>query len=149
MLEPSLPVTLREITRETVRDVCRLEVAPEQSRFVASAAVSIAEAHYSPEAWYRAIYLGEEPAGFVMLSVRPEVPEYALWRFLVDTRHQRSGVGSAALKLVIEHVRALGATEFFTSYVPGEGSPGPFYEKHGFAPDGRVEDGEIVLRLAL
>jgi diamine N-acetyltransferase len=149
MLAPTAPVTLREITRETVRDVCRLEVAPGQSRFVASAAVSIAEAHYSPEAWYRAIYLGEQPAGFVMLSVKPEVPEYYLWRFLVDARHQRSGVGSAALALVIEHVRALGATEFFTSYVPGEGSPGPFYEKHGFAPDGRVEDGEIVLRLAL
>jgi len=149
MPEPTAPVTLREITRETVRAICALEVAPAQSRFVASAAVSIAEAHYSPEAWYRAIYLGEEPAGFVMLSVKPEVPEYYLWRFLVDARHQRTGVGSAALKLVVDHVRSLGAREFFTSYVPGVGSPGPFYEKHGFAPDGRVEDGEIVMVRAL
>lgn len=149
MIEPNPPVTLREITRETVRDVCRLEVAPEQARFVASAAVSIAEAHFSPEAWFRAIHRGEAPAGFVMLSVKPELPEYFLWRFLVDARHQRSGIGSAALGLVIGHVRSLGAKEFFTSDVPGEGSPGPFYEKHGFAPDGRVEDGEVVLRLVL
>ncbi len=149
MPEPTAPVTLREITRETVRAICALAVAPAQSRFVASAAVSIAEAHYSPEAWYRAVYLGDEPAGFVMLSMKPEVPEYFLWRFLVDARHQRTGVGSAALKLVLDHVRSLGAKELFTSYVPGDGSPGPFYEKNGFTPDGRVEDGEVVLRLAL
>jgi diamine N-acetyltransferase len=116
---------------------------------VAPAAVSIAEAHFSPEAWFRAIYAGDEPAGFVMLSVKPEVPEYVLWRFLVDARFQGRGVGSAALALVIAHVRALGATELFLSYVPGEGGPGPFYERHGFAPDGRVEDGEIVMRLTL
>lgn len=149
MLEQPTPVTLREVTRETVRDVCRLEVAPGQGRFVASAAVSIAEAHFSPEAWFRAIYRGEEPVGFVMLSVKPEVPEYFLWRFLVDARHQRGGAGSAALRLVIEYVRSLGATELFLSYVPGEGDPRAFYEKHGFAPDGRVEDGEIVMRLGL
>lgn len=149
MATPSAPVTLRPITRETFRAVCAVEVAPEQQRFVAPTAVSIAEAHFSPEAWFRAIYAGEEPAGFAMLSVKPEVPEYYLWRFLVGARFQRGGIGSAALRLVIEETRAMGARELFTSYVPGEGSPGPFYEKHGFAPDGRVEDGEVVLRLGL
>lgn len=39
------PVTLREITRDTVRRICALEVAPEQRHFVAPNAVSIAEAH--------------------------------------------------------------------------------------------------------
>lgn len=149
MIDPDAPVALREITRETVRRICRLEVAPEQTRFVASVAVSIAEAHYSPEAWCRAIYRGEEPVGFVMLSLKPEVPEYFLWRFLVDARHQRGGTGTAALRLVIEHVRSLGAKELFLSCVPGDGSPQAFYEKHGFAPDGRMEDDEIVMRLPL
>jgi len=142
-------VTLVEITREDVRRWCRLAVAPEQERFVASVAVSISEAHFAPEAWFRGIAADGEPAGFVMLSVKPDVPEYYLWRFLIDHRFQRSGVGRAALEQVIAHVRALGATEFLTSYVPGEGTPGPFYEKLGFAPTGAVDDGEIVLRLAL
>lgn len=149
MNAPPPAVTLREITRETVRAVCAVEVAPAQRRFVAPTAVSIAEAHFAPEAWFRAIYAGEEPAGFVMLSVKPEVPEYFLWRFLVGERFQGRGIGSAALRLVLEQARAFGAHELFTSYVPGEGSPGPFYEKHGFAPDGRVDDGEIVLHTAL
>ena len=74
-------VTLREITRETVRDVCRLEVGPGQGQFVASAAVSIAEAHFSPEAWFRAIYAGEVPVG-ELVPVRPpgSTPPAALGR---------------------------------------------------------------------
>ncbi len=142
-------VSLREITRDTVRTICRLEVAPEQRRFVASASVSIAEAHFSPEAWFRAIYSGEEPVGFVMLSVLPEKPEYAVWRLLIGSEHQGKGYGSAAMRLVIEHVRSLGAAELLLSYVPGEGEPRAFYEKLGFAPTGAVEDGEIVMALRL
>lgn len=143
------PVTLREITRDTVRPICRIEVAPEQRRFVASIAASIAEAHFSPEAWFRAIYAGEQPVGFVMLSVLPEKPEYAVWRFLVGAEHQGRGHGSAAMRLVIEHVRALGAGELLLSYVPGEGEPRAFYERLGFTATGAVEDGEIVMTLPL
>ena len=142
-------ITLVEMTREDVRRWCKLAVAPEQQQFVANVAMSIAEAHFSPEAWFRGIAADGEPAGFVMLSVKPDVPEYYLWRFLIDRQFQRGGVGTAALKQVIAHVRALGAKELLTSYVPGEGTPGPFYDKLGFTPTGAVEDGEIVLRLPL
>lgn len=61
-------VTLREITADTVRAVTRLAVTDYQTRFVASNAWSLGQALFSPEAWYRAIYLAEEPVGFVMLS---------------------------------------------------------------------------------
>lgn len=142
------PVRLVEITRADVRRWCALAVSPEQTRFVASVAVSIAEAHFAPEAWFRGIAAGDEPAGFVMLSIKPDVPEYCLWRFLVDQRFQRGGVGGAALALVIDHVRALGAPHLELSYVPGEGSPEPFYRRFGFEPTGAVEEGEVVMRLA-
>ncbi|NER81295.1 MAG: hypothetical protein F6K42_17360 [Leptolyngbya sp. SIO1D8] len=62
-----LPVSLREITADTVRTITDLDVAPEQAHFVASNAISLAEALFAPEAWYRAIYHGETPVGFVML----------------------------------------------------------------------------------
>ena len=113
-------VSLREITRDTVRTICRLEVAPEQRRFVASTAVSIAEAHFSPEAWFRAIYSGEQPVGFVMLSVRPEKPEYAFWRFLIGSDHQAKGYGSAAIRLLTDPVRSRGAAELRPISVSGE-----------------------------
>lgn len=143
------PITLHEITRDTVRGICRLEVAPAQRAFVAPNAVSISEAHFAPEAWFRAIYAEDEPVGFVMLSLKPEVPEFYLWRFMIAAPFQGRGYGAAALALAIDHVRALGAKELLTSTVPGEGTPRPFYEGLGFVATGVVEDGEEVLQLEL
>jgi diamine N-acetyltransferase len=143
-------VTLREITGDTVRAICRLEVGPGQSRFVAPNAVSIAQAHFEPKAWFRAIYADEEPVGFVMLYEDPDKPEYHLWRLMIAGEHQRHGYGRAALRLVGARVRSLpGARALLTSCVPGEGSPRPFYERLGFAATGEVEEGEEVLCLPL
>jgi diamine N-acetyltransferase len=70
MSESSIEVTLREITKDNWRDLLRLKVAPSQEQFVASNAMSIAEAHFNPEvAWFRAIYAGDVPVGFLMLRV--------------------------------------------------------------------------------
>ena len=144
-------VTLREVTRETLRDVLRLKVAPEQERFVANNAVSIAQAHFYPEvAWFRAVYAGETPVGFVMVEMDESKPCYMLWRFMVDARYQRDGVGRRALELVYDEVRTRpGGTVLLTSCVPGDGGPGPFYEKQGFAYTGEEEDGELVMRREL
>jgi diamine N-acetyltransferase len=142
-------VTLREITRETVRAICNLRVAPPQEQFVAPNAVSIAQAHFEPEAaWFRAIYADETPVGFLMLDDDPENQEYFLWRFMIDARFQGYGFGRQALQLLIEHVKTRpGATALLTSCVPGDGSPCPFYEKNGFVYTGDVDDGELVMRL--
>ena len=84
-------VTLREVTRETVRVICKLEVAPEQRGFVAPNAVSIAQAYFEPKAWFRAVYAGEEPVGFVMLFEDTSAEEYYLWRFMIAAEHQEQG----------------------------------------------------------
>jgi diamine N-acetyltransferase len=143
-------VTLREITAETVRAICALEVGPEQRGFVAPNAISIAQAHFEPNAWFRAVYAGEEPVGFVMLYEDLKKGEYFLWRFMVAAVHQGKGYGKRALDLVVERVRALpGATELRTSYVPGEQGPRDFYLRYGFVETGEVEEGERVIRLDL
>jgi diamine N-acetyltransferase len=143
-------ITLREVTRETVRAVCRLQVGPGQDRFVAPNAVSIAEAYFQPKAWFRAIHAGEELVGFVMLYEDHEKAEYYLWRLMIAAEHQRRGYGQQALSLVVDRLRTLpGARELLTSAVPGEGGPRPFYERLGFTATGEVEDGEEVLRLPL
>ena len=145
-------VTLREVTRENLREVLLLEVAPEQKRFVASNAISIAQAHFQPEvAWFRAIYADETPVGFLMLEDRTGAPEVFLWRFMIDRRHQKLGYGRRALALVLEHVRARPGTSALTlSHVPGEGSPAPFYERLGFVHTGETDpDGELLMRREL
>lgn len=149
-------VTLREITAETVRAVTKLSVTEQQHRFVAPNAVSLAQALFAPEAWYRAIYLGDEPIGFVMLSddslldPLPESPKIGLWRFMVGAEHQHQGVGRAAMHLVIEHVRRKGLFEKMSlSYVPVEGSPERFYRSFGFRPTGEMDEDEVVMELVL
>jgi diamine N-acetyltransferase len=147
-----MSITLREITSETVGAVTRLSVTPSQQGFVASNAVSLAEALFSDEAWYRAIYDGDELVGFVMLADEtlrtepPAEPNIGLWRLMIDQRYQGRGFGREAMRLVVDHVRSRpGVRYFYTSYVPGPGGPGPFYLGLGFEPNGEIEDGEVVV----
>ena len=149
---PNRPVTLREITADTVRLITALVVREEQQQFVASNAISLAEALFNEEAWFRAIYSGESPAGFVMLydetlrTIPPAHPEVFLWRLMIDAKFQGQGIGSAALKLIIAHVSAKGLfSSLSTSYVPRPGSPEGFYLSHGFQPTGKMLEGEVLL----
>lgn len=147
-----MQVTLREITSETVRAVTKLSVAESQQGFVAPNAVSLAQALFSDDAWYRAIYADDELVGFVMLSDEtlkkqpPAQPNIGLWRLMIDQRHQRRGIGREVIRLVLAYVRSRpGIHSFYTSYVAEPGGPGPFYLGLGFEPNGEIDDGEVVL----
>jgi diamine N-acetyltransferase len=149
-ISPDAAVSLREITKDTVRAILGLKVAPGQEHFVASNAFSIAEAHFSDIAWFPAISAGETPVGFIMLADDPDKSEYFPWRLMIDARHQGKGYGRRAVQQLIDYVKTCpGATELLVSYVPGEGSPRDFYMKLGFQDTGRIEDDEIVLLLPL
>lgn len=143
-------VSLREITKDTVRMICDLKVAESQEKFVAPNAVSIAQAYFSENAWFRAIYADETPVGFIMLYKDTEKPEYFLWRMMIDDKYQRMGFGYKAMILLIDYVKTLpDATELLTSCVPGNGSPEEFYRKLGFERTGEMDGIEVVMRLLL
>jgi len=151
-------VTLREITEGNRTAVEALAVTEEQSYYVASVTTSLQEAQEYPDAkaWYRAVYADDEPVGFVMISdgITVDDPSYVgpyyLWRLLVDHRFQGQGYGTAALDLVVEHVRTRpDARVLLTSHVVGPTSPVTFYERYGFRLTGAVHDGEPLLELPL
>ncbi len=76
-------------------------------------------------------------------SVRSALAEAA-------ARHQGRGYGSQVVRQVAELVRAEGATELLTSYVPEDGGPAAFYERLGFVPSGQLDmNGEVIARLVL
>jgi diamine N-acetyltransferase len=141
--------TLREITAETVRLVTALDVAPEQRGLVQPNAVSIAEAYFEPKAWFRAIYCGEEPAGFVMVFRDRDERVFYIWRFMVDARYQGRGIGRRALELLLDEAKADGVTEVKLSVVPGDRGAMGFYERFGFRPTGVEEGGQAEMQLAL
>ena len=148
-------VHLREITDNNLEAVRALRVRGRQRRFVASVSRSLRDAAKSPKdnPWYRAVYCGDEPVGFVMLSWKAQGGRYRgrhfLWRLLIDKRYQGRGIGRAVLTQLVDLVRADGGTELLTSYEPGKGGPGPFYQRFGFQSTGEKDDGEIVLRIAV
>ena len=97
-IEPAT-VTLREIDDANRAAVEALRVAPGQEQYVAGVAQSFVDAETDAGAcpWYRAVYSGDEPVGFVMISdnVPADRTEYLgpyyLWRLMVDARWQGEG----------------------------------------------------------
>ena len=158
-IRPAMPsIELRPITDANRDAVVALHGGPAEGRFVSSVADSIAEAAETPEGnpWYRAVYVGDEPVGFVMISwdVVPRPPDiigpWFLWKLIVDERQQRGGIGRAIVDEVVRVIRAEGATELMTSHVIGEGGPDGFYERLGFVPTGEFDvNGERILQLDL
>ncbi len=145
-------VSLREITAETVRDICKLSdtLTPPKKYMVAPNAVSIAQAHFEEHAWFRAIYADETPVGFVMLYDDPEQQSYFLWRLMIAQHHHGKGLGRRAMELVLAYVRTRpGAVTLETSCGQGEGSPEGFYRKLGFERNGKMIGEEVGLSLTL
>lgn len=154
---PPVDVRLVEVSATNVHDVLQLSTHPTQRHFVAPMAASFADA-FAPEwidgapvvPWARAIDADGELVGFMMLAARTEAhPEAFLWRLLIDRRHQRRGIGTRALKLLFEQLRADGHQTLLVSWNPGVGGPGPLYERLGFVPTGELHNDEVVARLQL
>ena len=145
-------VTLREITAETVFDICLLSdtLTEPKKYFVAPNAISLAQAHFNPYAWFRAIYAGNAPVGFMMIVDDSDKPEYFLWRFMIAEIFHGRGYGRQAIQRLVEYVQTRpNATELLVSCGQGEGSPEGFYLKQGFVSTGEIDHDELVLRKKL
>ncbi|MFJ3939460.1 GNAT family N-acetyltransferase [Streptomyces parvus] len=146
---------LEKITADNVLDACRLEVAPEQRRFVCPVAQSLAEAYVHPDlAWPRLICDGERAVGFVMAyfdlpfdfdaGVPDAPPRSGLWRLAVAAGEQGRGYGRFAVGAVNEEIRRRGGTVSTVTWKPGEGGPEEFYLGLGYRKRGLTDDGEYL-----
>ncbi|WP_165988264.1 N-acetyltransferase [Streptomyces sp. YIM 98790] len=140
---------LQAVDPTNVSAACKLAVRPEQQKFVAPVAVSLAEAYASPDvAWPRLVYDGEQLVGFVMAGFDPdnEVPAFrcGIWRLNIDAAHQGKGYGRFAVEEVCAEARRRGQRRLTVSWVPGPGGPEPFYLGLGFRPTGEIIDDEVV-----
>ncbi len=150
-------VELVEVTRAHLDAVIALATHRSQQRFVEPVADSLAEALVPPAthgetviAWYRAVIADGEPVGFVMVGRSPSGDRAPyLWRLIVDRLHQRRGIGGEVIDLVADQCRRWGAAELQVSWVPGKGSPEPFFVSCGFVPTGTGVDGAIGARRTL
>jgi diamine N-acetyltransferase len=152
-------VSLRPVTFATVREIIALDAGEKRRDYVAPNAVSLAEAQFNPGAWFRAVYAGETPAGFILLS-DPSVPgavsrgplspgDMFLWRFMIDHRFQGRGYGRSALDLARRYIETRpDAKRWVSSFVPGPDGPEGFYLRYGFTKTGGFRAGGREVEIA-
>lgn len=151
----SSKIYFKRVTADTVLQICKLSetLSPVQRTMVADNSISIAQAHFSECAWFRAIYLDKKPIGFIMTHTGSDyddgidVPGIFLWRLMIAKEYQGSGYGKKAIELLVQHLKANGVNQLSTSCEVGDGSPEGFYRRLGFIPDGSMYGDEIGLIL--
>ncbi|MFX1391204.1 MAG: GNAT family N-acetyltransferase [Promethearchaeota archaeon] len=151
-------VILKKINKCNLMSILQLSVKPEQKGLVAPNVVSIAEAHFNKDAWFRAIYADNIPIGFVMISDtllkykfnQNHRPSYIIWRFMIDAKYQGKGYAKEAMNLIINHIKKRPkAKEILLSHSQSSGNAGPFYKKFGFEYTGTTIADELVMSLNL
>ncbi|WP_208278379.1 GNAT family N-acetyltransferase [Massilia oculi] len=145
-------VTLESVTIENFEALMDMELPPEQARFLASNAYSIAQAHYYPDWRPRAIYCDGVPSGFALYDVagNDEPGHYAIYRLMVDHPRQNNGIGRRAMELLLAEIRGhADARRITICYKPDNGTARRFYASFGFVETEIDGLGEMVAEILL
>lgn len=144
-------IALQEITADTWRQCARLKVRSDQENFVAPNVSSLAQSKYEPGLLPLAVYDGETMVGFVMYNEQPYEPgKYFIYRVMVGAEFQSKGYGRAAMRALIERMKALpNCQEIVLSYEPENTVAERLYESLGFRKTGEIFEGEVVSSLRL
>jgi diamine N-acetyltransferase len=145
-------VRLAEVTADNWWAVIRLRLAPHQEDLVASNVYSLAESKFDPDARPRAVYAGKRVVGFLMYDVsrKGNSRKAAIYRFMIDRKHQGKGYGRAALAQALDEIKQIPRIKKVTiSYMPSNPVAKAFYGSFGFVERGLDEDGEMIAELTL
>jgi diamine N-acetyltransferase len=131
-------VILVELNADNWYECCQLEVSTEQSVYLESNAVSIAQTKFEPALRSYAILYEEKVVGFLMFnSVREELDGYWIYRIMVDMNYQGKGIGKAATELMIEEMAKLpDAEKIVVGYHPENKGAHNLYASLGFVDEG-------------
>lgn len=140
---------LEELSAATIVAVNALGLKPGQEQFITpvsyAAAAAVTPAH---SAWQRVVLQDEHVVGFIHGNFDPEATEEefraALWRINVDARAQGEGVGTFAVKALIEEARRRGVERLTVLWERGAEGPEDFFLHVGFTPIGETAYGEVI-----
>lgn len=128
-----MAILLKPIERENYEACLRLEIAPEQEKFVAPNAYSLVQAAYEPELFPLGIYDDETMVGFLLYDFDGELPGWSMSRFMIDAVQQGKGYGTQALQVFLDYFYAKhGPVALYTSVSTSNGIAHQLYEKFGF-----------------
>ena len=146
-----LDIELKEVTVDNFEDVIELELNEDQRDYVADNAFSIAESKFFPAYQPRAIYSNGKVVGFLMyqsIDDEEQPVEYEIFRFMVDRRYQKTGIGRKAMELLLNEIKSNGNVKSISiCYAPTNAVAKKFYGSFGFKEVGVNSEGEIVAEI--
>lgn len=128
-----------------------LAVSEAQRTFVSDRTRLLARAYAYRDQRSRAFLLceGELPVGMGLYYDLPELQCYDLSQMFIDERYQGRGYGKAAVRAILEELKADGRYgRVILCYIEGNEPAKRLYEQFGFSETGRDED-EIIMELRL
>ena len=150
-----MTIELRDVTMENYFDVLHLEVKEYQKQFIATNAISLAEAYvYTKNGDFvapLAVYDNDAIIGFVMLAYDKKIGisngNYLLFRFMIDKHFQDQGYFKPIMDKVLDYVRtepAGLANKLWLSYEPENEHARSCYLSYGFKETGEIFENEVV-----
>lgn len=156
---------LEKVNGKNIWEILKLEVAPEQKKFVASNDISIIEAYVAiagnGHAFPFGLYEDDTPVGFIMIGFgaddwedAPAIAKnnYSLWRLMIDQKYQNRGYGKAAMQLALAYIQSFpcGPAKYcWLSYEPDNTIARQLYHAFGFRETGEMDGEEIIAVLSL
>lgn len=155
-------VELRKITDDNLNECIKLEPKEEQKSYVGSNISSLAEAYVAltnneciPMPY--AIYDNDVMVGFIMLAYNEANEKdtenaYWVWRLMVGKQYQGKGYGKDAIAKALELITTFPygkVSVVFLSYEPENVVAKTLYASFGFVETGKIENGELIAKLAL
>ena len=137
-------IRLTEITEENWLEAASLSVKEEQKAFLAPAVGIIARGYVYRNCGGRVIVIQNDDVivGLALVREFTDIPlGYDLQQFMIDERYQGRGYGSAALKLILDELRAEAHYDHVEVCVKKADTEAiRLYEKHGFTDSGYVDE---------
>jgi diamine N-acetyltransferase len=149
-----LDVKLIEVVRDNFNDVIELKVKKTQEKYLPSNLFSIAESRFSTSTYLRAICVGDKVVGFLDYEFgevgEPDENECTIWRFMIDQKHQNTGIGKIAMGLLLEEIKAHEHCKLVDVYFdPQNIAAKKLYASYGFKQNGNRDDGDVIAELIL
>ena len=152
-----MDVTLVEVVRDNFNDVIGLELEEDQKKYIESNVYTIAESTVSPYfhlTHHRAICVDGKVVGFVQYQFG-EIGEWdegecTIWRFMIDRRHQNTGIGKIAMGLLLKEIKQLERCKLVDIYYdPKNLAAKTLYASQGFKENGNRDDGDVIAEITL
>ena len=140
-------VTLKTINEDNYEECLNLKVSVDNADFVDPVAWSLAEAWvFYDDSRPFAIYAYDVMVGYVLMYIGEE--NHQIINFMIDSRFQKRGYGTAAAKLCIEYLRKdCNASKISLPVEPENITAQRLWSSVGFKMTDDMEDGYLFMRL--